>query len=145
MMHAPVGRMTQITGPSRSVALGLCLFAVACAVVGATRRAPPPSTLGSYELTIRGAFAGKGSSSVLPTSVALQVTVRDTTGNSWNLSAQNLPLENGRFDGPGSLSGLQVRVVGRVDPPSDVVPVARMSVEIITPSGRTARGFGAKR
>jgi hypothetical protein len=109
------------------------------------RRPAPDSTLGAYQIELRGGFSGRGNLTVTPNLVNVQAMVRDDAGNTSNLVAPALPLENGRFDGSGSISGLPVRIMGRVDPPSDLVPVARVTLMVTRSDGMSCRGIASKK
>jgi hypothetical protein len=135
------GSTSQLRFLVMSVGLALSLGAVS----HQPRRAAPPSTLGAYQIEFRGGISGKGNAVVTPLQVNVQALVRDSAGNTANLVAPGLPLTNGRFDGNGAMAGQQVRVSGRVDPPSDVVPVARLSCVIVIANGERGRAIGAKR
>jgi hypothetical protein len=133
----------------KSRARPICVFLCAASLVASLgadqgRRKSPPSTVGAYQLDFRGALTGRGNATVTPTAVSLQALLRDTTGNTANFVASSLPLKDGRFSGSGTMAGLPVRVVGRVDPPSEIVPVARLSCTVVTAAGEAGRGLGGR-
>lgn len=137
-------------GPMSSRVRQICVLLVAAAMVaslgaGQGRRKAPASTLGAYQVDFRGALTGRGNATVTPTAVSLQALLRDTAGNTANFVASSLALKDGRFSGTGTMAGLPVRVVGRVDPPSDIVPVARLSCTVVTSAGEAGRGLGGRR
>lgn len=144
-MMRSMGDVVSRSRSGRKVAVIALAMLFAGLIVGASRRPPPPSTLGAYHVEIRGALVGRGVVIVSAAAVNVQALVRDSNGNSGNLVAAAVPLDSGRFDGSGALAGLPVRVMGRVDPPSEVVPVARVTFMVTTATDQSARGIGAKR
>ena len=112
---------------------------------GGSGRRSSPVVLGAYRLEFRGALSGTGNATVSAQAVIMSALLRDEQGSAGNLTAQNLPLNGGRFFGTGTYKGLPIRISGRVDPPGDALTTARLVCIIDTSSTTYARALGIKR
>ncbi|MDB5326304.1 MAG: hypothetical protein JWM57_1873 [Phycisphaerales bacterium] len=104
-----------------------------------------PGTKGTYDVSFAGSFRGVGTATITRTHVALAADLEGNPGNGGKLVAK-LAINDGRFDGSGTVDGQSVEVSGRVDAPEGgIAKVARVAVTFRTQDGRVARGFGELR
>ena len=123
---------------------GVVLAAVAVLAAGA--QAVPggrPGTVGDYDLDFKGDFTGSGTAKINPAHLTFKVELQGVNGPGGTLDVPKLKVENGRFNGTGTLGGQPVDITGRVDAgEGGVVSVNRLVVTIRTKDGRVARAFG---
>ena len=98
-------------------------------MVSAVIAAPQQNVQGSYEVTIKGSFTGKGTIAVGAKSVTITLQVQNDAGTKGHLIAPNLKLENGRFSGKGTVLGVAMTISGRIDLPDPQGPLKVASIQ----------------
>ena len=140
-LHKPMGRASIISTGRQGTLLVLALLMV-CATADA-KPGSRPGTKGKYDMVFYGSFKGTGQAKINPAHLTLDADLTSDTGPAGKLSVPKMQVNDGRFDGTGTLGGQPVDVSGRVDAPEGgIVKVARISVTLRTPDGRVSRGFG---
>jgi hypothetical protein len=108
----------------------------------------PAGTQGSYDIILGGELQGDGHAVVTPKAVHVNCKVVDRrTGQKGTLKANNLTLDDGRFNGTGTVFGQTVTVSGRVEAPDGTtVKAARLMCNYaITGGGGAGRIVGQRK
>lgn len=116
-------------------------------IVNVAIAAPPSHVAGSYEVTVKGSFTGKGTIAVGAKSVTIVLQVQNEAGAKGQLIASNLALENGRFSGKGTVLGVAMTISGRVDlpDPQGTLKVAWIQATFSTDANAGGRIVGTRR
>lgn len=123
-----------------SVLLVVLLVFSAAAVAKSGGR---PGTKGTYDVVFAGSFRGSGTAKLNTSHLTLNAELEGNPGPGGKLDVPKLQVNDGRFDGVGTLDLQSVQVSGRVDAPEGgIVLVARIVLTVQTSDGRVARGFG---
>ena len=117
----------------------LLLAGLCCALLGGGA----PGTQGSYKITFKGCFTGTGNAAVSATKVNINADITDQNGNTSHIVI-HLPLEDRGFAGTDTILGHSATFSGRVDPPDNTLPHARLGCTIVLDSGATARFTGIR-
>ena len=120
------------------IAQNLVLAIFCCALMG-----DQEGTQGSYKVTFKGCFTGTGNAAVSAKKVNLNADITDQNGNTAHIVI-HLPLDRGCFAGADTILGQFVTFSGRVDPPDDTLPHARIGCTMVLGSGDTARFAGVR-
>lgn len=123
----------------------LCL-----SMLGTLARAKPgttPGTQGNYDIIFAGTYKGDGKAVVTPNHVNIHgKLVNPVTGATANFIANNLPLDDGRFTGSGTVFGVTITVDGRAQAADGVViKVPRVVASYTTSAGGAGRIAGEKK
>lgn len=93
-----------------------------CAQVSSAKRKPNPNNyVGSFTVYVRGYWRGQGTATVTQSTVQIQATVTDDSGNVGTLTTAALNIVDGRFTGAGTVFDIPLIINGRVeakDPPT---------------------------
>ncbi|MDB5327075.1 MAG: hypothetical protein JWM57_2644 [Phycisphaerales bacterium] len=136
-----MGRASIISAGRTAGVLSLALLMLCATAVA--KPGSRPGTKGKYDLVFYGSFKGTGTAKINPAHLTLDADLTSDTGPAGKLDVPKLQIDDGRFNGTGTLGGQPVDVSGRVDAPEGgIVKIARISVTLRTPDGRVSRGFG---
>lgn len=92
-----------------------------CAEVSSAKKPNPNTYVGGFTVYVRGYWTGQGKATVTQTTVQIQATVTDESGNVGTLNTAALNIVDGHFTGTGTVFGLPLVINGRVeakDPPT---------------------------
>jgi hypothetical protein len=104
-----------------------------------------PTLHGPYTIEFRGLFKGTGRATVSAVNVNINpVQLRAADGSLVSFHAPNLRRDGNRFSGTGTARNRSVRIVGRIDPPTDASPKARLVCTFETADNEYGRALGWK-
>jgi hypothetical protein len=104
-----------------------------------------PILNGPYTIEFRGILKGTGRATVSAANVNVgPVQLRAADGSLVTFHAPNLRRDGYRFSGTGTARGRSVRIIGRLDPPTDASPKSRLICTFETADNEYGRALGWK-
>lgn len=100
---------------TRAILAALTLLTTAAVIAHAKPGPRKPEFVGNYDITFEGEWTGTGKAKVSTSDVSINEQIPDSTGKKVHIKSGKLLLEDGRFSGDGTIDGVAVTFMGRVE------------------------------